>query len=122
MKGGAHEDGVHAIVDEIDLPLARQLLFDGGLDQIGIEVRDYRIDRQTIFRRRLNHRHVAQAKQRHVQRARDRRGAHGEHIHVVPQLLQALFVADAETLFFVDDQQAEIVEDSHLSRAGDGCR
>src|SRR4051794_13476000 len=29
----------------------------------------------------------------------------------MPKLLEPLFVADAEALFFVDDEQAEIVED-----------
>src|SRR5690242_10904129 len=114
-KGGSHEDGVHAIVYEIHLPLAREFLFNGGFDQVGVKMSDYRVDRQAIFRRRLDDRHVAQAEQRHVQSARNRSGAHGEHIHVVAELLQSLFVADAEALFFIDDQQTQIVED-HVFR------
>src|SRR5205085_11873221 len=65
--------------------------------------------------RRLDHRHVAQSQERHVQGARNGRGAHSEHVHVVPKLLEPLFVADAEALFFVDDEQAKIVKD-HVVR------
>ena len=45
-----------------------------------------------------------------MQRARDGRGAHGEHVDFFAQLLQALFVAHAEALLFVDDQEAEVFE------------
>jgi hypothetical protein len=68
------------------------------------------LDRHAIFRRSFDHAHVAQADQRHVQRARDGRGRHGEHVDLLAHLLDALFVADAEALFFVDDEQAEVGE------------
>ena len=55
-------------------------------------------------------RHIAQADERHVQGARDGRGAHGEHVDFLAHLLEALFVADAEALLFVDDEQAEVLE------------
>ena len=97
-------------MDEVHLAAARDLLLDGGANQIVAEVRHHGVDRQAVLGRRLDHRHVAQAGQRHVQRARNRRGAHGEHVHVVLELLDALFVPDAEALFFVDHQQAEILE------------
>ena len=47
---------------------------------------------------------------RHVQGARDGRGRHGEHVHLGAHLLDAFFVADAEALLFVDDEQTEIGE------------
>ena len=67
--------------------------------------------------------------QRHVQRTWNRRGAHRQHVDVVLQLLQPLFVAHSEALLFVNDQQAEIVElhvlrkqpmraDEHIDFAG----
>ena len=102
------EDRIHAIVDEIDLAAAAQLLLDGGLDQLRIEVRHHGVDRQPVLGRRLDDRHVAQAQQRHVQRARNRRRAHGEHVHVLLDLLQPLLVAHAEALLFIHDQQPEI--------------
>ena len=45
-----------------------------------------------------------------MQGARDGRGRHGEHVDLLAHLLDALFVADAEALFFVDDEQAEVGE------------
>ena len=42
---------------------------------------DHGLDGQAVLGRRLDHAHVAQADQRHVQRARDGRGGHGEHVH-----------------------------------------
>ena len=35
---------------------------------------------------------------------------HGEHVDFLAHLLQALFVADAEALLLVDDQQAEVLK------------
>jgi hypothetical protein len=45
-----------------------------------------------------------------VQRARDGRGGHGEHIDLLAELLQSLLVADAEALLLIDHQQAEVLE------------
>ncbi len=111
LNGGcAHVNAVHAIVDEIHLAAARDLLLDGGSDQIVAIVRHHGVDGQAILGRRFDHRHIAQAGQRHVQRARNRRGAHGEHVDVVLELFDALFVPNAEALLFVHHQQAEILE------------
>ena len=45
-----------------------------------------------------------------MQRARNGRGRHGEHVDLLAHLLDAFFVAHAEALFFVDDEQAEVGE------------
>ena len=55
-------------------------------------------------------RHVADADQRHVQRARDRRRRQRQHVDLAPQLLQPLLVRDAEALLLVDDEQAQVLE------------
>ena len=47
---------------------------------------------------------------RHVQRARDRRGRHRQHVHRLAHLLQPLLVRHAEALLFVDDDQAQVGE------------
>ena len=77
---------------------------------VGVELDDVGLDRQAILRRRLDHRHVADADQRHVQRARNRRRRHRQHVDLLAHLLDALLVRDAEALLFVDDQQAEVLE------------
>ena len=102
---------LHAIVDEVDLPAALQFLLRWPTCiSFSSHVRDHRLDRQAVFRRRLDHGHVAQAHQRHVQRARNRRRRHRQHVHFFLQLLQPLLVPHAEALLFVDDHQAEIRE------------
>ena len=93
-----------------------------ALDQLGIEVRDHGMNRQAILGRGFDHAHVADAQQRHVQRARNGRGAHGEHVDVLADLLQPLLVAHAEALLLVDDQQAEIAKLDVLWTADDACR
>jgi hypothetical protein len=54
--------------------------------------------------------------ERQLQRARDRRGGQRQHVHVRAQLLQPFLVADAEALFLVDDQQAEVLEPDALGQ------
>ena len=108
--GGDFPDAFHAVVHEVDLAAALQFLLDGGLDQLVVPTGDDGLNRHAVFGRSLDHAHVAQADQRHVQRARNGRGRHGEHVHLLAHLLDALFVAHAEALLFVDDQQAEVGE------------
>ena len=101
---------VDAVVDEVDLPAAVQLAQDRVADQVVAEPRDPRLDRQPIGRRRLQVRDRPHAQQRHVQRPRDRRGRHRQHVDRRPQRLEPLLHLDAEPLLLVDDQQAQILE------------
>ena len=104
------EDRLDAVVDEVHLPAARQLVADRAADDLLIELDDVGLNRQAILRRRLDDRHVADADERHVQRPRNRRRAHRQHVDLLPQLLDLLLVRDAEPLLFVDDEQAEVAE------------
>src|SRR5579884_2018584 len=108
--GCTHEDGVHAVVHEIHLAAAAELLVDGAADQLRIEWGDDGVNGEAVLGGRLDHRHVANTQQRHVQGARNRGGAHGEHVHVFTELLQPLLVTHAKTLFLVDDQKPQIAE------------
>src|SRR5215472_10654910 len=103
-------DAVHAVVHEVDLSAAFQLFLDCRAKQLLVPSGNDSLNRHAIFRRRLDDAHVAQAEQRHVQGARNRRRRHGEHVDFFAKLLQAFLVADAEALLFVDDHQAEIAE------------
>ena len=104
-------DALHAVVDEVDLPAAVQLAQDHLAHQARRRRRvDVGLDRQALLGRRLDHAHVAHADQRHVQRARDRRGGHRQHVHLGAQLLEPLLVAHAEALLLVHDDQAEVLE------------
>ena len=79
-------------------------------DDLRIELDDVGLNRQAILRRRLDDRHVADADERHVQRPRNRRRAHRQHVDFFFELLDLLLVGDAEPLLFVDHQQSEIAE------------
>ena len=45
-----------------------------------------------------------------MQRARNRRRRHRQHVDRFLHLLQAFFLGDSETLLFVDDEKAEVFE------------
>ena len=104
------ENRFDAVVDEIDLPAARQLALNRAPDDLGIELDDVGLDRQPVLWRRLDDRHVADADERHVQRPRNRRRAHRQHVDLLLELLDLLLVADAEPLLFVDHEKPEIAE------------
>ena len=75
---------------------------------------------QAVDRRRGDQAHLAHARERHLQGARDRRRREGEHVDVGAQLLQALLLGDAEMLLLVDDEQAERFELDALAEQGVG--
>ena len=99
-----------AVVDEVDLPAAHQLAQDRLLDALPIERDHLRHHAAAILRRGRQRADIAQPQHAHMQRARDRRGGHRQHIHRRSHLLQSLFVGDAEPLLFVDDHQAQVGE------------
>src|SRR5581483_4185897 len=84
------EDRLDAVVDEEHLPAARDLVADRAPDHFLVELHDVGLDRQAILRGRLDDRHVADADERHVQRPRNRRRAHRQHVDLLPELLDLL--------------------------------
>ncbi len=68
-------DRLDAVVQEERLPIALVLAQDRALDELLLVLADVCLHRPAALRRRLDHRDVAQPRQRHLQRARDRRGA-----------------------------------------------
>ncbi len=104
------EDGFDAVVHEVDLAAARQLVPDGALDHRRIELHHVRLNREPVLGRRLDNRHVADADERHVQRPRNRRRGHRQHVDPPSHLLDALLMGDAKPLLFVDHEQAEVLE------------
>ena len=103
-------DGVDFVVQEVHLPAALEFAQHGFADDALAEAADEGLDGQAALRRGGDHREIAQAFQRHRQRARDRRGGEREHIHFGAQRLQSFFLLHAETVLFVEDDQAEVVE------------
>ena len=95
-------------MDEIDLAVASQFVFDGAPYQFFLEWRDYCLNCQPVARRRFDQRHVAQAHQRHMQRPWNRRRGKRQRVHVLAHFLQSFFVCHAEALLFIHNQQAEV--------------
>ncbi len=103
-------DGAHAVVHVVDLAATPKLAADRLLDQLVVVGRHVRLDRLALLGRRLDDAHVADAADRHVQRARDRRRRQREHVELRAQLLQALLLHDSEAVLLVDDEEPEAFE------------
>ena len=99
-------DRLDPVVDVEDLALAQQLAADRRADLLLLVRADEGQHRVALLRRGGDRRHLADAGDRHLQGARDRRRRHGQHVDVGAQLLQLLLVLDAEALLLVDDDQA----------------
>ena len=96
--------------DEEALPATIMFAQQGFADDDAVPGHDIGADREAIDRRGLNDRQFAQARHRHLQRARDRRGGQGEDMDVGLQGLQPFLVGDAEALFLINNDEAEPLE------------
>ena len=85
---------------------------------VGPDVGEHRV---ALLRRGLQGRHLADAGDRHLERARDRRGRHREHVDRGAQRLELLLVLDAEALLLVDDDQPEVLEPHLLAQDAVGA-
>ena len=103
-------DRLDLVVQEVDLAAALQLAQHGLADHAGAFVAHEGLDGQAALRRGGDHAQVAQAFERHAQRARDRRGGQREHVDLGAHRLHRLLVAHAEAMLLVDDQQAQVLE------------
>ena len=119
-------DRLDAVVDEERLAAALLLAHDRLLDELLVVVADVGLDRPAALGRRLDDADVAQPGERHLQRARDRRRAHRDHVDAQLELAQQLLLLDAEALLLVDDDQAEVLAADVAAedpvRADRGCR
>ena len=103
------------------LPAAIMFAQQRFADDDGIARGDIGADRQAIDRRRLDHRQLAQARHRHLQRARDRGGGEGEDMDVGAEGFQPLLVGDPEMLLFVDNDQPQLLELDAFREEGVGA-
>jgi len=101
-------DGFDAVVHEKDLPAARNLAHDSSADERFVEFGHECANGQPVGRRRVNDAYVAQSGKRHVKSARDRSGRHCDCVDLRLEFADALFVRDAEVMFFVDDEQPKV--------------
>jgi hypothetical protein len=97
------------VVEEEDLAATLLLPHDRPADEVLVVGPDVGPNGTAALRRRLDHGDVAQAGQGHLQGAGDRGGREREHVHLELELAEELLLADPETLFLVDDHQAEVL-------------
>ncbi len=102
-------DGGHTIRHVVHLTAAACLGTNGIAHYIGIVLPHVHLHRQAAFGRRHDEAHVAHAREAHLQRARDGRSREREHVHLLAQILELLFVLHAKALLLVHDDQAQIV-------------
>ena len=119
---GGLVDVLDAVVEEERLAAARVLALERLLDEVLVVLADVGLDRPAALRRRLDHRDVAQAGEAHLQRARDRRRAHADHVDLELELAQQLLLLDAEALLLVDDDQPEVLRAHVAAEQRGGCR
>ncbi|MNU90269.1 hypothetical protein D3C71_801300 [compost metagenome] len=100
----------HIVVQEVQLAAARQLTLERLAQLRVVPRRDEGLDRQPVRRRRGDDRQITQPGHRHVERARNGRGGEREQMHVRAHRFQRFLLAHTETLFFIDDDQAQIAE------------
>jgi hypothetical protein len=97
-------------VDEEDLPAAAELSNDRVADDAFVELRHVGPDREPVDRRRLDDGEIANARERHVERARDRRRRERQHVDRGAEGADALLVLHAEAMLLVDDEEPQIAE------------
>ena len=97
-------DGRDAVVQVEDLAAAICLGLNRTFDEIGRVTFNDSLDRASIDGRGLDHTHCSGSCERHVQCARDWRGAECEDVDVGAQLLDAFLLLDAKALLLIDDQ------------------
>ena len=103
-------NGLHAVVEIIHLPAARQLLADGlGHDALVI-FQHIGFDGLALKGRLLDRTHIPYAGKRHIQCARNGRGRQRQHVHADEVFFQLFLVLYAETLLLVNDDQPQILE------------
>ena len=115
-------DGLDPVVHHEHLAAAVGLPGERLLQQRVVPRLHERQDGGTVARRGLDQREVAEAGEGEVERAGNRRGGEGEHVHREPERLEPLLVLHAEAMLLVHDEQAEVLERRRPSRAGGGCR
>ena len=99
-----------AVVYVIHLAAAGKLPVNGLPDHLVIILHHVRLDGHTVYRRFLQHTHVADSHQAHVQRPGNRSRGQGENIDIFLQLLDLLLVSHAEPLLLIDNQKPQILK------------
>src|SRR5206468_4835244 len=104
-------DRFDAVMEKINLSLAVELAVNGVANNAFVVAADDGFDWEPVQRRGLDRRHVFNADQGKIERTRDWSGGERQHIDQLEKLLELFLVENAETLFFVDHDKAEVFKD-----------
>lgn len=116
-RSGLCVNGIDVVVQIKHLSAAPQLSPDGFADKHLVVFGDVGLHRHAVLRRFLEHRHIADARQRHIQRARNGGRRQRQAVDSDRKLLEPLLVRHTEALLLVDNHQTEIFEaDTFCSR------
>ena len=108
--GGHIMDILHAVVDEKHLPAAVYFVLNGACDDIAVENLQFSMHRLPVGRRRIDDAEIACTHERKMQGAWNWRCSECKGVYIHPQLLEFLLAAYTELLFFIDHEQAQILE------------
>ena len=108
---GGGVDGADPVVHVEHLSVAQQFAAQCGGDLFVVLRADVGQHRVALLGRGEDGRHLPDAGEAHLECARDRGGAHGQHIDVCAQRFDVLLVLDAEALLLVDHHQAKVLPD-----------
>ena len=109
-RSGLCVNGIDVVVQIKHLSAAPQLSPDGFADKHLVVFGDVGLHRHAVLRRFLEHRHIADARQRHIQRARNGGRRQRQAVDSDRKLLEPLLVRHTEALLLVDNHQTEIFE------------
>lgn len=107
---GEFVNGLHAVVEEKHLAAAVEFAEDDFADDCGVEGLHVGVHGEAFAGGGLNAADIAGAGEAEVEGAGNGGGGEGEDIDELPHFFEFFFVADAEALFFVDDDQAEVLK------------
>ncbi len=101
---------VHPIVHVVDLASSGQLSGYGLPHHLLVILADKGLYGQPVLRGFLQHAHVPDSDQAHMQGSGNGSGRQSQHIHIFLQLLDLFLVGHPEALLLVDDQKPQILE------------
>ena len=101
---------LYPVMQEEHLAAPVELVVDDALDFVLVKEDNFRLDGNAVGRRCLDDGQVAGAQKRKLQRTRDGRCRERKGIHRMLELAQLFLGTHAEFLFFVNNQQAQVLE------------
>ena len=107
---GTGVDIFHKIIQIKDLTASAKLAANGLDHNQLIVLQHVGLHGQTLTGRFVEHRDIANAAHRHIERTRNGRCRQCQHIDVLGELLELLLLRHAKSLLLVDDEQTEIMK------------